>query len=302
MHQREKEDKLGDKLGDNGDKASGRRTRHPCKKGIQEGSQAGRQAGKQAGKQAGRQGRRPRDTPSSEGNQEGTHRLGNKSWETRCMGDKGDKASGRRTHHVTKGNKEDKLGDKGHKASGRWTNNPTKGDKKDDTREGGHTIQQRKEEGGQWETRGDKGDKASGSNKAHKEGDKRRQGFGKADMPSMQQRKQQETQWETRGDKTSGRRTHHPTKARCGQGMAAQEHQATGGAVEFGWLLRTSGMVPKQQRAFWCQQDAKAIVGLPDWELPVGSIEVLGPYLGMSMLQRVCQGQFGEGPDVMRTS
>ena len=111
---------------------------------------------------------------------------------------------------------------------------------------------------------GDKGRQGLGredkpSNKAHKEGDKGRQGFGKADMPSMQQRKQQETQWETRGDKTSGRRTHHPT--RCGQGTAAQEHQATGGAVEFGWLLRTSGMVPKQQRAFWCQQDAKQSLG-----------------------------------------
>ena len=100
--------------------------------------------------------------------------------------DKGDKASGRRTHHPTKGNKgddklgdkpgdklEDKLGDKGDKTSGRWAHHPTKGNKKEDKLV--HKL-------------GDKRDKDSGradipSNKGKQEG-RQRETRGKADTPS----------------------------------------------------------------------------------------------------------------------
>ena len=127
-----------------------------------------------------------------------------KSWETRR-----EKASGRRTHHPTKDNKKrDKLGykleDKGEKALGRRTHYPTKGNKKGDNgrqgetrpsvrrahhprettrgtmgdkgrpdpREGQHTIQQKKQEGVQWETGGDKtlGKADTPSNKGTQEG------------------------------------------------------------------------------------------------------------------------------------
>ena len=53
------------------------------------------------------------------------------------MGDKGDKTSGRRAYHPTKGNKKEdklvhKLGDKLNKDSGRRTHHPAKGNKKGD--------------------------------------------------------------------------------------------------------------------------------------------------------------------------
>ena len=66
--------------------------------GTQEGRRAGRQTGRQAGKHGG-PGFGKADTPSNKGKQQGVQ------WETR-----GDKTSGRWTHHPTKGSKkEDKL-------------------------------------------------------------------------------------------------------------------------------------------------------------------------------------------------
>ena len=113
----------------------------------------------------------------------GRDKLGDK------LRNKGDKTSGRRAHHPTKGNKkedklvhklgdkledklENKLGDKADKTSGRRAHHPTKGNKKEDKLvhklgdkrdkdsgrkgEGGHAIQQR-------ETRRNKlGDKLGG--------------------------------------------------------------------------------------------------------------------------------------------
>ena len=69
-----------------------------------------------------------------------------------------------------------------------------------DPGEGGHTIQPR-QEGVQWETKGDKGTQ-----------DLREGGL------TIQQRETRKGTWETKGDKgrqretrPSGRRTHHPT-------------------------------------------------------------------------------------------
>ena len=122
---------------------------------------------------------------------EGGHRIQHRhtcerQWET--MGDKGDKTSGRRAYHPTKGNKKEdklvhKLGDKRDKNSGRRTNHPTKGNKKGDNgRQGGrrHTIQQR-------ETR------------------------RKTSSETIWETSWK-TSWETRQTKTSGRRARHPTK------------------------------------------------------------------------------------------
>ena len=124
---------------------------------------------------------------------------------------RGDKTSGRRTHHPTKGgiwaeaapevhhrctsNKGKQEGvqveTKGDKTLGKRAHHPTKGGKKgynqrQNLREGGHTIQHRK-------TRGTMGDK------------------GRQDRPSNKG-KQEGVQWETRGARPSGRRTHHPTQ------------------------------------------------------------------------------------------
>ena len=99
-------------------------------------------------------------------------------WKADAKGNKkktrGDKASGRRTHHPTKGNPE---GDKGDKETRPW--------------EGGHTIQQRKQELVQWEI---------GRQDPRKGGH------------TIQQGKQEGAQWETKEDKTLGKADHHPTK------------------------------------------------------------------------------------------
>ena len=154
------------------------------------------------------------DTPSNTGTHVG------RQWERR-----GDKTSGKRTHHPTKGNKKgdkgrqdlgktdtpsntgkpegvqwETMGDNGRQGprpSGRRTHHPTKAKKKkgcngrQNSQEGGHTIQQRESRRGIWETRGDKT-------------------LGKADTPSNK-RKQELRQGETRENTTPGRRTYHPT-------------------------------------------------------------------------------------------
>ena len=118
------------------------------------------------------------------------------SWETRGTRPREDghtiqqrEASGRRTHHPTKGNKkedklgdkledklgdklENKLGDKGDKTSGRWTHHPTKRNKKGDNRR----------QGGRQTHHLAKGDKL-GVKLGDKLGDKG-QGLEKADTPS----------------------------------------------------------------------------------------------------------------------
>ena len=84
-------------LGDKGNTASGRRTQHPTK-GHKKEDELGDKLGDKPGKHGG-PGFGKADTPSNKGKQEGVQ------WETR-----GDKTSGRRTHHPTKGSKkEDKL-------------------------------------------------------------------------------------------------------------------------------------------------------------------------------------------------
>ena len=87
---------------------------------------------------------------------------------------------------ATKGNKkrdklgdktEDKLGDKG------------RDKRRQDLRKAETPYNKGKQEGVQWETKGDKT-------------------LGKVDAPS-EKGKQEEVQWETRGEKVSGRRTHY---------------------------------------------------------------------------------------------
>ena len=85
------------------------------------------------------------------------------------------------------------------------------GDKeRQDPREGGHTIQQRKQEGAQWETRGDKtlGKADTPFNKGKQEGGqgetKGDKTVRKADTPSNKG-KQEGVEWETKGDNTLGK-------------------------------------------------------------------------------------------------
>ena len=93
---------------------------------------------------------------------------------------RGDKTSGRRTHHPTQAHICEET--RGDKTSGRRTHHPTQA----------HICE---------ETMGDKG----------------RQDLGKADTPfhkGTHVGRQWETRRDKRGDKTSGRRTHHPTPRR----------------------------------------------------------------------------------------
>ena len=144
---------------------------------------------------------------------------------------RGDKASGRWTHHATKGNKnKDKLGGKlGDKTSGRRAHHPTQahmwGDhgRQREARpgEGGYTRQNlgkaRKPSntgthaGRQWETTPVSGRGTHHPTQTHMWGDNGRQGEKRLreGRHTIQQR---ETRRETMGDKASETRTHHPTK------------------------------------------------------------------------------------------
>ena len=173
------------------------------------------------------------------------HKLGDK------LGNKGDKALGRRTRLPTKENKKkDRLGDKrGDKMGDKLETRQTR------PWEGGHTIQQRETRRERswetsWETRS--GRQAAGQG---------RQGLGMADThPTKEKRK---TSWETREarpregghtiqqkeakretswdklrvkrDKASERRTHHPTK---GQKKTSWE---TSGGDKMGDKLEDKG-------------------------------------------------------------
>ena len=161
--------------------------------------------------------------PTTKGNKK-KDKLGDKLGDMKedKLGDKGDKTSGRRTHHPTQAKKRETMGDKGETRP----------------RESGRTIQHRSHVGRQWETNGDKtsGRRAQHPTQAHVWGDNGRQGLLKADMiqggDTIQHRHQcgelmgdkgqtrlednwgdNGRQWETRGDKTSRRRTHHPIQA-----------------------------------------------------------------------------------------
>ena len=93
--------------------------RPPRHKGKQEERQVGRQVGRQAGRQEG-------------------NKLGDK------LGDKGEKTSGRRTHHPTQGNKKgDKGRQGGDKTSRKWTHHQHRSHVGTRPREGGHNIQHR---------------------------------------------------------------------------------------------------------------------------------------------------------------
>ena len=150
-----------------GDKTLGRRTHHPTQAHMWEDN----------GREAGRQG----ETRPREGRHTFQHRHMGRQGETRpsgrwghhTMGAKGRQdmtsPSGRWTHHPTKGSNKGCNGrQRETRPSGRRAHHPTEGYKKgyngrQDCREGGHTIQQReapfckgKQEGVQWERKGDK--------------------------------------------------------------------------------------------------------------------------------------------------
>jgi len=135
---------------------------------------------------------------------------------------RGDKASGRRTHHATKGNKnKDKLGGKlGDKTS---------------AREGGHTIQHRHTCG---ETMGDNGrqeetrprESNTGTHVGGTMGDNGnngRQDLRKADTPPDKGR--QDLGKAGTQDKTLGRRANHPTQAHMREDNGRQRQSREGG-------------------------------------------------------------------------
>ena len=145
--------------------------------------------------------------------------LSNKGKPERRQAEKGDKASGRRAHHPTKGNKkikkEDELGDKlddkmgnklGDKLGDHWEASWETSWETRETRlrEGRHTIQQR-------ETRRKKSWETTGRQAG-------RQGLGKTDTPSNQGKKEgrqagrqgQKTSWETRWATSWGTRVKKP--------------------------------------------------------------------------------------------
>ena len=221
-----------------------RRQHHPTRWGRQDKA-LGRQT--QHGRQG--ETRSPEDETRRQGLGRRTHhptkgnkkkfkedKLGDKMGDK--LGDKGDKALGRRSHHPTRRetSQGDKLGDK-QSLLGRRTHHPTKGSKKEDSswetrgetswetswrqgRQGlgkaGHTIQQRetrreRQAGRQKETRPREGGHTiqQREDKKGDNGDKGRQGLGKADTPSNKGK--QEGRQTGRQD-LGGRRTHHPTK------------------------------------------------------------------------------------------
>ena len=217
-----------------GDKTSGRRTHHPTQAGMWGDN--------------GRQGQtRPREGGPSNTQHTCGETMGDKHHPTQA---RGDKTSGRRTHHPTQAHMRGDNGRQGEtsgdKTSGRRAHHPTQahmwGDKgrqdlrKADTpsntgthvgrqrgtrpREGGHTIQHRHT---CEDTRGGKtsGRRTHHPTHAHMWGDNGRQGQTRPREggPSNTQHTCGETMGDkhhptqARGDKTSGRRTHHPTQA-----------------------------------------------------------------------------------------
>ena len=131
-----------------------------------------------------------------------------------CGETRGDKTSGRRTHHPTQAHMWGDNGRQGETRRDKGRQGETR------PREGGHTIQHSHpcveimETKGEGETRGDKtlGRRAHHPTQAHMCGGSGRQG-------------------EARGDKTSGRRTRHPTQADiCGETMGDKGKQDLGKA------------------------------------------------------------------------
>ena len=244
----------GNKKGYNGrqreTRPSGRRTHHPTKgnkkgyngrQGETRPSESGHTIQQKAknetkGRQDPREGghtihqrKTRRGTMGDKGRQnprEGGHTIQQRETRRGTMGDKRRQASGRRTHHPTKGNKKGhngrQMGDKtlgkadtpsnkGKQEAVQWE---TKGDKTH--RKANSPSNKGKQERVQWETKGDKtlGKADSPSNKGQQEavqwetkGDKT---LGRADSPSNKGQ-QEGAQWETKETRPSGRRTHHPT-------------------------------------------------------------------------------------------
>ena len=151
-------------------------------------------------------------------------------------GDKGNNTSGRRIHHPTNETRRETMGDNGRQGLGK-TGTPSnkKGRqagraarRQTKPREGGHTIQQMETRRRQGETR----PRDTPSNKGKQEGveweTKGDKTLREADTPSNKG-KQEGRQWETGGGKTSGRQTHHPRKGNeKGEKLETRRDKASG--------------------------------------------------------------------------
>ena len=150
-------------------------------------------------------------------------------------GDKGNNTSGRRIHHPTNETRRETMGDNGRQGLGK-TGTPfnKKGRqagraarRQTKPREGGHPIQQMETRRRQGETR----PRDTPSNKGKQEGveweTKGDKTLGEADTPSNKG-KQEGRQWR-QGGKTSGRQTHHPRKGNeKGEKLETRRDKASG--------------------------------------------------------------------------
>ena len=202
QHRETRRGTMGDG-GRQGPRPSGRRTHHPTKAKKKKGchgrqnSQEGGHGIQQKESRRGIMGDKGRQDP-----REGGHTIQQRQRRTGTMGDK---SLGKADTTSNKGKEEGVQWET--RPSGRRTHHPTKAKRKgyngrQDPREGGHTIQQRQRR------RGTMGDKT----------------LGKADTPSNKG-KEEGVQWETR---PSGRRTHHPTKAKK-KGYNGRQDRREGG-------------------------------------------------------------------------